>query len=183
MSSSGRSQRTQTNTHTSPFAPATQTLRYSLPSPTIHIVNLGDSFGAGQGAPDRAQRRYSDEQCERSNNAAMTKAVDNLISSGQNAYSFEYENFACTGATINVGILGPYAGPGRVLKIAHDSGFRNETALREVGSTPNRSLPSQIDQMQAYVEDNNLPGVDVVSITIGGNDSGCLLYTSPSPRD
>lgn len=159
----------------SPFGSTEQSIRFRLPSPVVHIVSLGDSFAAGQGAPDiDGERSYSDQQCERSANAAITQAVDNLTTEERNNHVVQYTNFACTGATINVGVLGPYTGPGLFSEISSDTIFRNPTVLSPVGSMPNQALPSQVDQVQAHIEANNLPGIDIVSLTVGGNDSGFL---------
>jgi len=136
----------------SPFGSTEQSIRFRLPSPVVHIVSLGDSFAAGQGAPDiDGERSYSDQQCERSANAAITQAVDNLTTEERNNHVVQYTNFACTGATINVGVLGPYTGPGLFSEISSDAIFRNPTVLSPVGSMPNQALPSQVDQVQAHL--------------------------------
>src|SRR5271157_4021543 len=71
-------------------------------------------------------------------------------------HNLEYTDVACSGATINQGILGQYVGV---------------TPLRPSGPGPARTpLPTQIQQVKSWLASVNRANADVVVISIGGND-------------
>jgi lysophospholipase L1-like esterase len=121
----------------------------SSPAAEFLVVALGDSFASGQGAPDEEFKwwkcfstpSWHDERCKRSLNAPTHQAVASLEQQG---HSIEYVSFACSGATIEKGLIGPYGGP-----------------EPPAGAPP---LPAQVEALAST------SGVDAVTISIGGND-------------
>jgi len=131
---------------TSPTPPA------PVPPAAFHVVALGDSYASGQGAPDEVWKwwkhgtpRWEDERCNRSLHAASHQAVEILRQQGNDV---GYDSFACSGATIETGLIGPYDG--------------SEPPLG-----PHIPLPPQVDALAALASAGD---VDAVTISIGGND-------------
>jgi lysophospholipase L1-like esterase len=124
------------------------------------VVALGDSYASGQGAPDTSWTwwnpctpRWDDQRCNRSRNAPTALAVQLLKNEG---HSIAYESLACSGASIDKGVLGPQNGP-----------------EPPPGAPP---LPAQVDRLQALLSPppTSPPTpptrVDAVTLSIGGND-------------
>jgi len=90
------------------------------PSGLTHtVVGIGDSYASGQGAPNapiswwalRFRPEWDDDRCNRSRNAATVQAIDLLKSDPAfQGDAFVYESFACSGASIQRGVLAPYRG-------------------------------------------------------------------------
>jgi lysophospholipase L1-like esterase len=128
------------------------------------VVALGDSYASGQGAPnDQKWFRFctspwNDQRCNRSKWAPTTQAVERLRARG---YDIVYRSFACSGASITEGLIGPYRGqqprPGDPL------------------------LEPQLNELAALAQN---PGdVDAVTISAGGNDAlfGPIVATCMLP--
>jgi lysophospholipase L1-like esterase len=79
----------------------------SAPQRTTHIVSLGDSYAAGQGAPGPGGWDQSDVPCHRSGLSAVNRAVGHLIDNRPYGHEIEHLNVTCSGAAIVPGILTP----------------------------------------------------------------------------
>jgi lysophospholipase L1-like esterase len=125
---------------------------------THHVVAIGDSYGSGQGAPDakinwfllRFHPRWDDDKrCNRSLNAGTSQAVSILRRDPAFANDLiKYQSFACSGASIEKGLLGPYRGT-------------------EPPSDPADLLRPQVDALRALAQTQT---IDALTITVGGND-------------
>ena len=125
---------------------------------THRVVAIGDSYGSGQGAPDakinwwllRFHPRWDDnERCNRSWNAGTKQAVD--ILRGDPAFPndvFVYRSLACSGASIEKGLLGPYRGT-------------------QPPPDPANLLPPQVNELRTLAQSET---IDALTVTIGGND-------------
>jgi hypothetical protein len=117
------------------------------------VAALGDSYASGQGAPNEPSSnfcgpKWDDKRCNRSSHAATRRAVEMRVAAGD---SMGFETFACSGATIETGLIGGQDGP------EPDPG--------------DPKLPAQVDALKALAQ--GLPAgqeLDAVSISIGGND-------------
>lgn len=123
---------------------------------TIRIVSLGESYAAGEGAPDVATgnartTRWQSQQCHRSAKNGRALAVAGLQQAFGDDVTIVYRDFACSGASINEGLLGPFRGL---------PGFDGE--IRD-------SLPAQVEQASAWLAGNR---PDIVLLSVGGNDVG-----------
>jgi len=123
-----------------------------VPPSAFHVVALGDSYASGQGAPDEPWKwwkpgtpRWDDERCNRSRNAATAQAVEILRNMG---HDVAYDSFACSGAEIEPGLIGPYDGS-------------------EPPAGPHIPLRPQVDELAAIAAAGD---VDAVTLAIGGND-------------
>jgi hypothetical protein len=141
----------------------------------IVIASIGESYAAGEGNPNHASGTKSNVrwqplgpifdanghlitdddgtgvQCHHSLNNGPTQAA--LALNALDGVDINFATFACSGATIDVGLTGRYGGI--------DQGNRSR-------------LPAQIDQLQTWL--NSLPPLqrrlDVLLISVGGNDMG-----------
>lgn len=137
---------------TSPTSPGTPT--GTATTGAFQVVALGDSYASGQGAPDNPWKWYKflttpawdDKRCNRSLKAPSAQAVASLQQQG---HSVGLASFACSGATIGEGLIGPHQGP-----------------EAPIGADP---LAPQVDALAAYASGNP---VHAVTISIGGNDIG-----------
>lgn len=120
---------------------------------SLVIASIGDSNAAGEGVPNTtgsAPSIWSLAQCHRSENSGRTLAANAL----DKLSDVEYENFACSGGSINIGLLGPYVG------MPVNGAFRN-------------ALPSQIQQVKDWMNSSSRrQKLDVLIVSIGVNDSG-----------
>ena len=127
------------------------------------IVAIGDSYGSGQGAPDKTidwcKLRFSpdwdNKRCNRSLNAGTAQAFETL----RNNYSVGFKSFACSGASIPKGLLGGYAGS-------------------QPGGDPDPPfLPPQIEEVAQLEEElgEDERSIGALTISVGGND----IYFGP----
>src|ERR1043165_5206830 len=75
------------------------------------IVSLGDSFASGQGSPDIQKHgstpaKWVDQTCARSALAGPAQAARSIEEADPHT-SVTFLSFACSGATVNKGLLGP----------------------------------------------------------------------------
>jgi hypothetical protein len=75
------------------------------------IVSLGDSTGSGEGNPDvqGSHPTWQNTQCHRSSNAAVAIAARDVEQADPHN-SVTFVHLACSGASIPIGLLNPYAG-------------------------------------------------------------------------
>jgi len=140
----------------------------------IHIAAIGDSIAAGQGAPDRPAGRWpwnwmpkwQDDRCNRSVHAGTFQAVDRLRSAHPGV-AIDSRSFACSGATVAKGLLGPYDGVVPIWKQ-----WLRPDKYRE-------PLRPQIEDLLDWAKRLDgerdpaaprKPPIDVLTISIGGND-------------
>lgn len=116
------------------------------------VVALGDSFASGQGAPDQPFSwwrfwepvGWADRRCNRSHHSPTALAVAELEQQGE---SVGLQSFACSGASIEEGLLESHMGP-----------------EPDPGDLP---LQPQVAALQDYAQSTD---VDAVTIMVGGND-------------
>lgn len=111
------------------------------------VVSLGDSVASGEGSPDLPQsggpERWQNQQCHRTALAGPAQAAIQLEQADEKT-SVTFVHLACSGATVEEGVLGPYA-----------------------GIEPGALLPSQVEQMRDLVGERE---IDAVLVSIGAND-------------
>lgn len=73
------------------------------------IVALGDSVASGEGNPEDTKTRWLDPACHRSVAAGFQQAA-NQLGKVDRRRSITFVSLACSGARIDRGLLGPYAG-------------------------------------------------------------------------
>jgi lysophospholipase L1-like esterase len=73
------------------------------------VLALGDSVASGEGNPEEGKHRWLDVPCHRSAVAGFQQAAT-LVAQGLIHRSLTFVNLACSGAEIEEGLLGPYAG-------------------------------------------------------------------------
>jgi hypothetical protein len=76
------------------------------------VVALGDSVASGEGNPVRgvpAAHAWPDRRCHRSSAAGFEQAA-RLIAEAEPATAITFLSYACSGATVERGLLGPYGG-------------------------------------------------------------------------
>lgn len=126
------------------------------------IVTMGDSYASGEGNPHtpieyheglgvrlKQSSGWADRRCHRSGWAASARAALALEKADKHT-SVTYINRACTGATVNQGITGPYSG--------------GDPDLTSEGP-----LDPQVDVVDRLVGSRK---IDELLISIGGNDIG-----------
>lgn len=135
---------------------------FSMPRRLV-IASLGDSYASGEGAPNiegvTLEQRWDDEPCHRSSRSGQVRAVKQFRT-GHPEVAVAFFNAACSGAEIDKGLLNPqeeYAVSGNV-------------------------KPGQLKALQDWMAAENRPKVDVLLMSIGGNNAGfadagisCLL--------
>jgi hypothetical protein len=125
------------------------------------IVAIGDSYFSGEGNPDVPQvlnpdgsvaqpAVWQDARCHRSALAGPSLAAA-ALQQARPDLRVRFASFACSGATVPVGLIGPYAG-----------------AVPPPGQPP---LPSQLDQAASWLAQQGLSRIDALVVSIGGNDA------------
>jgi len=112
------------------------------------IVSLGDSFASGQGNPDIPKKdgkkaKWVDNLCNRSAFAGPAQAALSIEQADPHT-SVTFVSLACSGATIDAGLIGNF----------------------QKGNT---SLPPQINKLKDILNGRQ---IDALLISIGGNDIG-----------
>lgn len=112
------------------------------------IVNMGDSYASGEGAPSASGPKWEDEACHRSRENGKRRAVEAMIAAHRDI-EFRFLDVSCSGATIEDGILG------------------RQEAIYKPRKNP---IPAaQIEQVTAAA---GADGIDIALLNIGGNDIG-----------
>jgi lysophospholipase L1-like esterase len=114
------------------------------------IVSIGDSVASGEGNPAAKRPRWIDRRCHRAAIAGQTLAGEEAVRARP---ELRFVSFACSGATIERGLLGPYKGI--------------EPALLR------RPAPPQVHEVAALSRASD-GGIAAVLLSIGGNDIGFL---------
>jgi hypothetical protein len=79
----------------------------STPNEGTAMVAIGDSVASGEGNPAPTRPRWENTACHRSAISGETIAAGRVQSDQP---EIGYVNYACSGATIAKGLLGPYRG-------------------------------------------------------------------------
>ncbi len=113
------------------------------------MVAIGDSVASGEGNPAPSRPRWEDRACHRSAASGETIAARQLQ---RDHPEIGYLNYACSGATIRTGLLGPYKG---------------------IEPRPFHRARAQIDEVaDAAARAKESGGLAAVMISIGANDVG-----------
>ena len=121
----------------------------SGPNNGTAIASLGDSVAAGEGNPQPSGLRWENRACHRSSIAGQSFAAKAAQKSHPGLGFF---NYACSGASIHKGILGPYKG---------------------IEPAPFQPATAQINQLgDAASVTASSGGIAAVEISIGANDVG-----------
>ncbi len=129
----------------------------------LRIVSIGDSFASGEGNPNGVTAAgaavWSNTPCHRSINNGRRFAANRINNLPDVSVSFS--DFACSGATINSGLLGPM------------TSAAPETPTAQIGG-----------QVAAVANSFGNQLIDILMVSIGGNDAGfasvvkeCMLPT------
>ncbi len=148
--------------------PVTMTLR------DILIISVGDSYGSGEGAPDKEVQydgflgfpskaaEWQDERCHRSAWAGPSKAAAILEYSDPHT-SVTFVSLACSGSTINTPITDSERGELGAGLLSGYAGIWPKTVNPAVGTF----LPPQMHQAARIA---NGRAIDALTISGGGND-------------
>jgi lysophospholipase L1-like esterase len=116
----------------------------------VIVLALGDSFMSGEGNPHIRRRvtplrgeHWLEARCHRSLLAASSLAMLRWADDNPQVY-VAYLNLACSGATVETGLLGPYRGVKSVAELDNDRSPDDPVDYPRVAQ-----LPSQIDQATA----------------------------------
>lgn len=138
----------------------------------IVIATFGDSFMSGEGNPHRRSRPepvqaeiWFEPRCHRSLLTASALAALRYAEANPKRY-VAYYNFACSGSTGAVGVLGPYGGVNTPRELDNARG-PDDRAVHFRGE----KVPAQIDQAKATLCPRGSACVspDVVFVSIGIN--------------
>ena len=154
------------------FCGETDTTSKRISVNNLLIVSIGDSISAGEGNPDKAQKFdvfgqvereaiWEDRQCHRSAGAYPAQAALEIERSDPHS-SVTFLHFACSGATIERGLIRSYEGqePQQGQMIPAQTW---QVAQAICGSIDDPSDPICLE-----------PGrnIDILTISVGGNDIG-----------
>ncbi|MCA3562903.1 MAG: hypothetical protein IOC90_04200 [Methylocystis sp.] len=147
----------------------------------LKFVALGDSFASGEGnphvtsfgSPSARLVEWWDHRCHRSLIGSSAQAAVALAQQRRDT-SVTYVSFACSGATIDAGILKPYAGR----ETAEQA--RDRLGKAGIGPVPHFegiNLPPQMDRVEELLCAQRVAALclrrarpDILVITTGGNE-------------
>ncbi len=112
------------------------------------IVGIGDSAGSGEGSPHSklgVTSQWEDQRCHRSSLSQQAIAAERIEDADEHS-SVTFVHLACSGASVSVGLLGPYKGI-------------------EEAEPP---LPPQLDDVQRLIGARR---IDALEVSIGVNDA------------
>jgi len=145
----------------------------------ILIISVGDSYGSGEGAPDRvvqyglfgfpvAPAEWQDRRCHRSAWAGPSQAAA-LIEESDPHTSVTFVSLACSGATINTPIDdNPDDGATNTAKYQGAGLLTSYSGIEHDGSyDPASFLPPQMEQAARIA---NGRAIDALTMSGGGND-------------
>jgi lysophospholipase L1-like esterase len=113
------------------------------------VVVLGDSVASGEGNPQSEGPKWLDPPCHRSSLAGFQQAAE-LVAQSLVHRSITFVSLACSGASIEEGLLGAYAGVKPEGKRTYEA---QVTRLKQLGDVADGGHP-----------------VDAVMLSIGAND-------------
>lgn len=159
--------------------------------PTFVMVGFGDSYGSGEGAPQRpGSYSYSSsagryvpqadvqwtiggdaisDRCHRSPLSGLDQAVDLLKRSFFGKVNIRFKNFSCSGASIRYSID---AALGLVSTSPGSGGILTEYQGMGEDKSSFDPMPPQVEQANAWLTASELTHVDAALVNIGGNDAG-----------
>jgi lysophospholipase L1-like esterase len=125
--------------------------RVKVRSSSAIVVGLGDSLASGEGNPDVPIQngnpaQWENRRCDRSNKSFEAQVADRLKNRNPDT-QVKFMYLACSGASIDTGLLGPYAG------------------INPPFLAPD--LPAQVTEARRLVGDRK---ADAVMLSIGVND-------------
>jgi hypothetical protein len=151
------------------------------------IVVMGDSYASGEGTPDRpcneqksgwfswgcdqGDALWMDQQCHRSFWSAGMQAALTLMGRERKQRGFTVLNVACSGASVQNGMLGSYEGVVGVATIVANHGAA--LGVQGLGNTGFVVLPQAEvvrDVLAAEAARGGKPAADLVVLSAGGND-------------
>jgi hypothetical protein len=163
--------------------------RLAITIKDLKFVALGDSFASGEGNPHVTFNQgapgnlfnlprlaeWWDHRCHRSLLASSAQAAV-LLSQKRRDTSVTYVSYACSGGTINSGLIGPYSG----VENAREAGDRLRSFGGQGDSIPHfrtDPLPVQIQRAQELLCTTRganpclqFAQPDIVTFTTGGNE-------------
>lgn len=126
----------------------------ALAQPTqLTIVSIGDSYASGEGNPNSFSNgvaHWSSVPCHRSVNNGRRMASDRI--NDMAGASTTFVDFSCAGAQIDAGLIG--------------------SMTSVAPQTPGATITSQIDRVATWQSQHNNQKIDILLISIGGNDVG-----------
>ncbi len=140
----------------------------------VVIATLGDSFMSGEGNPHTRSKvqpvkseGWLEPRCHRSLLTSSALAAFRWADANPQAY-VAYFNFACSGSTAQIGLLGQYEG---IISSRYLDNLRGEG--EEAVHFRGKTMPSQIDQArEALCAKGQCIAPDVVFLSIGINMLG-----------
>jgi lysophospholipase L1-like esterase len=121
----------------------------TAPNEGTAVVAIGDSVASGEGNPAPTRPRWENTACHRSAISGETIAARRVESDHP---EIGYVNYACSGATVAKGLLGPYKG---------------------IEPRPFHRTRAQIDEVaDAAARAKESGGLAAVMISVGANDVG-----------
>jgi hypothetical protein len=163
--------------------------RLAITIKDLKFIALGDSFASGEGNPHVTFNQgtpgnlfnlprlaeWWDHRCHRSLLASSAQAAV-LLSQKRRDTSVTYVSYACSGGTINSGLIGPYSG----VENAREAGDRLRSFGGQGDSIPHfrtDPLPVQIQRAQELLCTTSganpclqFAQPDIVTFTTGGNE-------------
>jgi hypothetical protein len=131
------------------------------------VVNLGDSYASGEGTPNREftevsnEAMWEDTPCHRSEESGQERGVRAVIRRRPDV-AVTFANFACSGAvTTHLTNATQFISP----NVAMDP-FNRRTPNGTVSRQP------QLDRLEQWMQSNNRSHVDLMLLSIGGNNAG-----------
>lgn len=135
---------------------ASHIVEFRMPDP-LTIVNFGDSYASGEGAPYSSGKKWgsSGDQCHRSGNSGQAKAVK-AYKKGHAETAIAFLNVACSGAKVLDGIT----------RSQEKRGFLEDEDF------PPGVVKPQYKQAKEWLEKNHYEQLNIAIVSIGGNDIG-----------
>ncbi len=159
--------------------------RLAIEVKDLKFVTLGDSFASGEGNPHvtfsennpRRLAEWWDHRCHRSLLSASAQTAI-MMAQQRRDTSITYVSYACSGATIDQGIVGPYGGVESAKEARDRLAFYGGQGDR-IPHFRGISLPEQIDsaaELLCRVEGQkpclSAAAPDILTISTGGNELG-----------
>jgi len=118
------------------------------------IANMGDSYAAGEGAPNASGSKWQNERAHRSGNSGQALAVKEFRENNPGV-AVAFINVASSGAGVTKGIIQSQTKKGLFESELHAS-----------------IIPPQIDQVRDWMKQNKHDTMNVILLSIGINEIG-----------